>query len=225
LLAAAGIHHRHLDRSGAGTAEGALRGLCRAFAVSDLLLWDSPRALALIPALRDLPGRPRVCAHLAPIDAVPWDEAVHVAVRGRNAIDRHLVEDDATAAVLADFALGPQIETVAFGPVAPRPPDSDAPWAVVEGATWRRGPGAGLLLEALAAAGVPASALRIEALIEALLGGRAPARVAFPDPDLPSAAVVLALVEAGSRVHVAGGAVEERLVAARLCRTLDEVGA
>lgn len=225
ILAAAGVHHRRLDPPPAGTAEGALRGLCRAFGVSDLLLWDSPRALALVPALRDLPHRPRVSAHLAPSAAVAWDETVSVAVRGRNAVDHHLVEDEETAAALAAFELGSTVRWAALPqapPPAPPPPAES--WAVVEDATWRRGrAAAAALVTRIEATGALAAPRPFAALLGDLFEGRPPARVAFPEPDLPSAAPVLALTEAGARVHVAEGAVERRLLAAGLARPLAEV--
>lgn len=226
VLAAAGVHLRPLERGATVTAEGALRGLCRALDVRDILLWDSPMALALVPALRDLPSRPRVSAHLAPAEAVGWDEAAHVAVRGRNAVDVHLVEDDRTAEELERFELGPLVRRVALdpGPAPAEPPRDGGGWAVVEGATWRRARrGASAVAERLVASAPRTRAIPVEELIASLVRRDPPARVVFPDPDLPTAAPVLALAEAGARVHVSTGAVESALLAAGLARPLAEL--
>lgn len=206
----AGVVHFGLGPSGAPSLEAGLSGLCGALGISEVIVWDAPRTIGALRALRDLPTPPTVTAHIAPAAAVPWDELNIMAIRGRNVIDCYVTEDERSAEELGRFRLGRHVRLVTADARPPDGPEARTPdsLTVVVGATWRR--------EGHTSPRLPASpAVSVRAFSEVmwdLVGGSLPTGAfAFPDPDLASAAPVEALREIGCRVSVSGGGIEELL--------------
>ncbi len=202
----AGIMHLSLGQGGAPTLEEGLGGLCASLGIDEMLVWDAPRSLGALAHLRSAPDAPTIFAHIAPPAAVAWNESSIVAARARNLIDHYLVEDDGAADRLAPFDLSDRV-TLLPVPSTDAPPPADGMRVMIEGASWQtsgRGGGDGT-----------DARWSMDELIARVTGDmREEAGVAlFPDPDLASAAPVIALRERGWRVHVSNGAIERRLIA------------
>lgn len=222
----AGVEHLPLGaRAEYETIEIALTGLCDALSVTHVLLWDCPRAVGALHALRNLSPRPEVFAHVAPPRAVAWDELNILAIRGRNLIDHFLVEDEVTASELDRFRLGRAVHRV--GESRPTLPprersNSSRPAMFVRGGTWRNEQATAAVAEQSSTPERSNEVVPFPRLLRDLLAGTVSGEtVVFPDADLASAAPVAALNEAGLSVQVADGRIEERLVRQGAARWFD----
>jgi hypothetical protein len=209
--------HIGVGTSAAPDLETALVGLCRALDVSEVLIWDAPRAIGALRAMRDLPSPPVVSAHIGPARGVAWDELNVMAIRGRNVIDNYVAEDHRTADELDRFRLGRHIRLTPVTSVTPGVEVRQAaPWTIVTGATWRG-------IEASPGRQAPPGG-RVrtfaEVMWDLLTGAVTVGSFAFPDPDLASAAPIEALREQGCGVNVAGGSIEKRLLKAGIAGPL-----
>jgi hypothetical protein len=216
----AGVLHIGLGSSGAPTLEAALSGLCRSLDISDVIVWDAPRAIGALRSIRDIPGAPTVHAHIAPTVAVAWDELNIMSIRARNVIDSYLVEDEQTATELERFRLGRHVRLLTPRESAAREEVQrpGEPLVLVTGATWRRETHAPPSDDAM---GISTRAF--PDLMWDLVGdGPQSGTFVFPDPNLASAAPVMALREAGCRVQVSRGGIETVLTEGGIAERLPE---
>ena len=102
ILGRLGMVHRSLSTGGAPSAEAALVGACDAITARRVIVWNCPRAVSALHALRLLRTTP-VVDYILPIEgSAAWDETGITVGRAANLIDTFVVEDALTKSRLLE---------------------------------------------------------------------------------------------------------------------------
>ena len=213
-----GVEVLPLGRMGAASIERAVAGACRALHPTLVTLWAAQRAIIALPAVRDLSPRPEVEVHVPPLDALAWDEALLLAVRGQGLFDRYIAEDDDTAERLVANGARPR-QVAVQRPTLTGPSPAPQRILVIHGASWeRRSQKARELSRELrgrtqlptAAAGVLAAVgLALSAHDQSL--NTRPGVMVFAERHIPSAALARGVRRAGWRVALPSGTIADAL--------------
>ena len=100
ILGRLGMVHRSLSTGGAPSADAALVGACEAISARRVIVWNCPRAVSALHALRLLRATP-VVDYILPIEgSAAWDETGITVGRAANLIDTFVVEDGLSASRL-----------------------------------------------------------------------------------------------------------------------------